>query len=316
MRLATPLRNSVIIACALQMACADKKEPEMASGTPRVVEVTATYDAGANEHLFSTDVEQLPAGWTTFRLVNEAPVTHFLVLERLPGSMTADSSVSEVVPVFQEAMDLIQDGKAEDGFARLAELPEWFGEVRFMGGPGVISPGGTSQATVYLEPGNYSMECYVKTAEGKFHSTLGMIHGFTVTEETSGAEPPSDATIEMQLSNEGFGIEGEPSPGLHTVAVHFAEDSPPLLGNDVHLVRLGEGTDAEDAAAWMDWSQPTGMVAGQQATAGLEFLGGTHEMPQGSTAYFTVELTPGRYAWVSERPANDPMYHAFEVAAN
>jgi hypothetical protein len=36
-------------------------------------------------------------------------------------------------------------------------------------------------------------------------------------------------------------------------------------------------------------------------------------MPQGSSAYLTVDLEPGRYAWVSERGADTPLYQAFEV---
>ena len=34
--------------------------------------------------------------------------------------------------------------------------------------------------------------------------------------------------------------------------------------------------------------------------------GGTHEMPQGQSAYLTVDLMPGRDAWVSERAADAP----------
>jgi hypothetical protein len=279
------------------------------------VEVTATFDTSTNEHHFVTDVEEIPSGWTTFRLVNAAPAVHFLVLESLPGPRTVEDSRREVVPVFQQAMDLINDGQAEEGFAKLGDLPEWYAGVRFMGGPGLASPGQSTEATVYLEPGSYMMECYVKTADGKFHSALGMTRGFTVTEERSDATAPSDVALEMTLTNEGFGIEGEASPGRQTVAVHFAEENPPLLGNDVHLVRLGEGTDIEDVTAWMDWSQPEGMVSAHGAAEAFQFLGGTHEMPQGSTAYFTVELTSGRYAWVSERPAKTPLYEEFTVAA-
>jgi hypothetical protein len=36
-------------------------------------------------------------------------------------------------------------------------------------------------------------------------------------------------------------------------------------------------------------------------------------MPQGRTAYLTVNLEPGSYAWVSERGADTPLYRTFEV---
>ena len=49
----------------------------------------------------------------------------------------------------------------------------------------------------------------------------------------------------------------------------------------------------------MDWTQPTGL----ETPAPAEFLGGTHEMPAGGRAYFTVRLEPGRYAWIAEVPS-------------
>lgn len=37
------------------------------------------------------------------------------------------------------------------------------------------------------------------------------------------------------------------------------------------------------------------------------------ERPEGHTAYFTVELEPGRYAWVSEGPDVRQMVQEFAV---
>jgi hypothetical protein len=310
MSMTIPLRITLIMVLAMLLSC----ESESPTSTPDVVEVTATFDVDTKKHRFVTDVDEIPSGWTTFRLINASPNIHFLVLELLPGTRTVEDSVREVIPVFQQAMDLINKGQAEDGMARLANLPEWFGDVRFMGGPGLVSPGQSSEATVYLEPGNYVMECYIKTAEGTFHSTMGMIRGLTVTQERSEAVSPGNVDIEMTLTNDGFGLSADVGPGRQTIAVHFAETNPPLLGNDVHLVRLDEDTDIRRVATWMDWSQPGGLVSDPGSTVPFQFMGGTHEMPNGSTAYFTVDLTPGQYAWISERPANDPLYEEFVVA--
>ena len=43
------------------------------------------------------------------------------------------------------------------------------------------------------------------------------------------------------------------------------------------------------------------------------FVGGTQEMPLGHTACFTVELEPGRYAWISESTAGLRMAKEFTV---
>jgi hypothetical protein len=61
----------------------------------------------------------------------------------------------------------------------------------------------------------------------------------------------------------------------------------------------------------MDWRQPGGL----QTPAPARFVGGLQEMPAGSTGYFTVELEPGRYAWIAEvaEPQNKGMLLTFTV---
>lgn len=278
-----------------------------------VVEVTAVYDSENDQHLFQTNTDTIPSGWTTFRFNNASPMVHFMVLELMPGNLTSEDSERELVPPFQEAMDLINEGKTEEGMAKLGELPEWFADMVYMGGPGFTSSGKTTETTVYLEPGNYVVECYVKNEEGIFHSGLGMIRDLRVTEDSSGVAEPTDPTLEINLSNDGFDVKGQTNPGKHLVAVHFNEEEPPLLGNDVHVVRLDEGSSIDSVAAWVDWSQPNGLVSTAENPAPAEFLGGTHEMPKGNTAYFSVEFMPGEYAWISERPAANSMYKQFTV---
>lgn len=310
----TPSTVRLILAAALltQLSCSPGEANSPASPA---LEITASYDATADQHLFATSADSISAGWTTVRLVNASPAIHFALLQRLPEGRTVEHSIAEVGPVFQDAMDLINAGQVDSGFAALARLPAWYGEVVMMGGPGLVSSGQSSEVTLELEPGTYAIECYVKTANGRFHSVMGMMKALTVTTERSTTTAPGAATITMQLTNEGFGIEGALTPGRHTIAVTFAEPDPPLLGNDVHLVRLTDDVAIDAVAAWMDWSQSGGLVSAHDGAMPFQFLGGTHEMPMGATAYFTVELEPGRYAWISERSVQTPLYHEFTVGA-
>lgn len=94
--------------------------------------------------------------------------------------------------------------------------------------------------------------CYVKT-DRVFHSfnpdpnEYGMVHELTVTEASSGAEPPRP-TLEMTLSTErGIEIADNVRPGLHTVAVHFESQTVHgnFVGHDVHLARLDDNTDLQ-----------------------------------------------------------------------
>jgi hypothetical protein len=189
-------------------------------------------------------------------------------------------------------------------------LPDWFGDVAQFCGPGLTAPGRTVETTVYLEPGTYVMECYVKDDAEQFHSYLGMIEQFTVRETVSAArEPEADLRVTLS-STEGIRVDGDLVPGTHTVAVHFEDQTTyeHMVGHDVHLVRLN-GTDVETVARWMNWMVPGALVAPAPAT----FLGGAQTMTAGSTAYVTVDLEPGDYAWVSEVPADHQMWQTFTV---
>ncbi|HET7275176.1 MAG TPA: hypothetical protein VFI91_08330 [Longimicrobiaceae bacterium] len=294
-------------------ATADTASETALDETSSVVEVTATG-------LELTGPSEIPSGWTTLRLNNESEMTHFAVLERLPDSIGIEHQQAEVAPVFQAGMDLLNAGQVDAAMAKFGELPAWYGKVVFMGGPGLIAAGETAESTVYLEPGTYLLECYVKTA-GRFHSArpapdmYGMVHEITVTDERSEATEP-ESTIDITLSStRGIETDGNLVAGPQTIAVHFEDQvvHEHFLGHDVHLVRLAEDTDLEELEIWMDWTQPTGLTT----PAPVEFVGGIQEMPAGSTGYFTAVLEPGRYAWISEVPnAGDKgMLKSFTVSA-
>jgi hypothetical protein len=87
------------------------------------------------------------------------------------------------------------------------------------------------------------------------------------------------------------------------------KDNPDsFMPYDVHLARLEEDTELGALIFWMDWSN----VGGLRAPAPVEFLGGVENMPAGNHGYMTVDLTPGRYIWISEVNA-DRMHMVFQV---
>jgi hypothetical protein len=270
--------------------------PTLACGTgeappkPGVVEVTArdfAFDAP----------DSIPSGWITFEMENVGAQEHFMNLWPLPEGRSYREYLDEVIDPFERLGGMYYAGDIDrqelmEGLGR--ELPDWFPEfIAGAGGPGLVSPGGVARTTVKLEPGTYVMECYVKSPEGQPHNFLGMMRPIVVTEEASGAsEPAADATVE--LANYRIDSSGTLEPGSRTVRVRMTEDPEGLLPHDVHLARLHEGTPVDSVVAWMDW------VDRLQAPGPAEFLGGVEQMPAGSTGYVTVELAPGRYAWVSE----------------
>ncbi|MGH7563825.1 MAG: hypothetical protein ACREK5_05330, partial [Gemmatimonadota bacterium] len=221
----------------------------------RLVEVTAV------DYAFQAPAEIAP-GWTTFRMRNEGQEEHFLLLSRLPDGKTFEDYRREVVAPFDSVWHSLKSrsiDKAEAGRRLGSLLPEWYlSSVKQMGGPGLVAPGGISQASARLDPGTYVMECYVKTPDGEFHASLGMARPMTVTDVPSGAPAP-EADLEMTLSNYDIAIEDEITPGEHTVAVHFEEHPEVGLGNDVHLVRLEDDTDVDELVQWMGWMNLDGL---------------------------------------------------------
>ena len=267
---------------------------------PNVVEFTS------EGHHFVGLPEEIPSGWTTFRYHNGSDGEHLAFLADLPEidgtQITAEDSQEEVAPVFQAAMDRIVDGHdLQDAFAEFANLPGWYWDVVPMGGPGLVAPGEVAETTVYLEPGHYQLECYVKSLDEEtgyhvFH-TETMIQDLIVTDEDGGANEPV-ADFEVNLTKDGIEIDGAVRPGQRTFKVNLDDDAPHgnFLGNSVHIARLDDDTDVEELDAWMNWVEPEGLSITPPAT----FLGGVNGMRPGSTAYVSVHLTPGEYAFVSE----------------
>lgn len=246
--------------------------------------------------------DTIPSGWNTFHYQNLSNETHFFVLERYPDSVTIENTKNEVGPVFDEAMELINAGKPQEGFAVFQKLPEWFFKVVFTGGTGLISPQHTAESIVHLEPGYHIMECYVKMPNGKFHASMGMTKEVIVSEENSGLHPPK-GTVSVTISFDGgINIPDSISSGDQMFAVTFIDQKAHehFVGHDVNLVHLAPEADLKALEAWMDWSDPNGLVT--PAPEGVTFLGGMNDSPAGAVGYFKANLTPGNYALIAEVP--------------
>lgn len=247
-------------------------------------------------------VDTLKSGWNTFKYVNKSTQVHFFLLDKYPEGKTIQNTIEEVGPPFDNGMAFIMEGKMEEAMAEFAKLPEWFSKVVFTGGSGLLSPGHTSITTVKLEPGLYIMECYVKMANGKFHTSMGMAKELHVLDEDSGNTPPvADNSIEISGTG-GIIFDKEISAGEHTFSVFYKDQMvhENFVGHDVNLVKIDSTANLEIVEAWMNWATPTGLM--DPVPEGVTFLGGTNDAPPGTTQYFKVNLIPGNYAFISEVP--------------
>ncbi len=303
---------SLIIAVSLQSCKSDKKKAKPDVETVKKENVIDVL----TENMEFQMPDTIPSGWVTFRYKNASPQTHFLLVDDYPEGKTLDTIKTVVLPPFDAGMKLINEGKAEEGFAEFGKLPKWFPEIKFIGGIGLISPNHVAETTMKLNPGLYIIECYLKMSNGVFHGSMGMVKEITVSGTDSGnPEPKADIAIEIS-STEGIVFNDSISVGIHTFSVFYKDQivHENFVGHDVNLAKLDDNANLDDLNNWMDWSNPKGLI--EPAPAGVIFLGGINNMLAGDTGYFTVNLEPGRYALISEvpNPSSKNMLKTFVIS--
>lgn len=310
---------SFLILLLVFTGCKDKKseqepivlteeKPKVEKTEPGIVEVVT-------ESMDFQLAKSVPSGWTTFKYRNQSKDTHFMILEKYPEGKTMADAKKELIPIFQNAMDSITAGKKDAGMGEFGKLPEWFQEVVFLGGTGMIAPGKIAQTTVNLEPGTYVVECYVKMNNGMFHSYLGMLAQLEVTSEKNEKEPPTPSSeINISTAN-GIEFDQNLQAGRQTFKVNFKDQKayPNFVGHDVHLVKIAQGADIKILENWINWLDPKGLIS--PIPEGFEFLGGVQEMPAGYAGYFSVNLEEGNYAFISEipEPSSHKMLKQFNI---
>lgn len=203
-----------------------------------------------------TAPDTLPSGVTTFHLMNGGKEFHHLVLMKVPAA-----ALQKMDPNAPPPADLV-----------------------VVGGPNAAPPGGTSEATVDLSPGEYTMVCLVPGPDGQPHMLKGMTHTLIVTQRTGTAVMPTpDMTV--KLTDYAFGIADTLAAGHHVIRIE--NDGPQM--HELVLVKLEPGKSAQDFLAWAE--KLTGPPPGSP-------LNGASPMTTGGVNTVAVDLTPGNYALV------------------
>ena len=298
------IRSLTLITLALLVLGACKSDPKKKQETEALTEETVPEVVRVvtkSMEFYAPDT--ISSGWNTFVYENQSTEPHFILLDKYPEGVTIENTIEEVAPAFEEGMSLIMEGKMEESMEAFGKLPEWFSQVVFSGGTGLISPNETAISTINLEPGYYIMECYVRMPDGRFHTSMGMAKELIVTEENSGLSPPK-ANIDINIwSQGGIGWNGQPKEGKNIFRVTYGDQivHENFVGHDVNLARMDEGADLEALEAWINWATPTGLMS-STLPEGFTFLGGMNDAPQGSIHYFEAALQPGTYVLISEVP--------------
>ena len=229
-----------------------KAPPSLAK--PRVVTVTA--------HDFAFDFPaSIPAGLTTFRLLNKGKQGHHFTVMRLDNGKTAGDGLAALI-------------KAGQG-----PRPAWLHPI---GGPNAVNPGGESNATFVLEPGNYIAFCEVPGPDPAPHFAKGMVKGFTVTAPSRG-EPLPKADMTIQLTDFDFVFPKPLTRGRHVIAVTNT-------GKQSHMLVINRNPPGKGNKEFLDWAfDPKGKLAPGEAA------GGVTEIAPGATVLMERNFQPGRY---------------------
>ncbi|MEX2344814.1 MAG: hypothetical protein WD604_04320 [Balneolaceae bacterium] len=222
--------------------------------------------------------DELPGGWLTFILNNEqAHEIHELSFARIPEGVTYSEYLNEYVGAWEILLEEFQAGEVEQSgiSERVYELlPDWSDGVEYVNARGLVSPGRSAGKTVYLDPGLYAVDCWVKTEDGIIHITAGMTRPLTITDESANSPEPSLDNI-ITLNENEIDVQWNAETGSHSFAVRMEADSDGNpFHNNIHLIRLEENTDLDEVNIWLDWYR----VGGLRSPAPADFLGGCQHL--------------------------------------
>ncbi len=259
--------------------------------------------------------ETLKSGWTTFKYNNKSKETHFFIFEKMPEGITMENYENELVPPFKAAFNHLLNDETEKAMKEFEKIPAWWNDVKLGGGVGLISPKKVAESTIYMRPGTYIMECYIRMPNGMPHAFYGMMKEILVTDEkNNNKEPFSNHQISIS-SEEGITFQDSLKAGEYQLAVTFKDQKQyeTLLGHDINLVRLDTISRLDTLSNWIDAANIKAFRT--PIPEGLTFLGGVEDLEEGETGYFKTRLNKGTYVLISEIPnaVERNMYKTFIV---
>jgi hypothetical protein len=206
-------------------------------------------------------------GWVTLQLKNTGKEPHHAQLAKLKDNVTVQSFMTELQKGENAAMAVIN----------------------LVGGPAVISPGGASEVSLNLAPGQYVMLCFIPSQDGVPHLAKGMIKPFQVTAgSAAGAAPTDKGTVVMKDFT--FDVPATVASGRTTLKV--SNDGP--QPHETAVMKLAPGKTVQDLVAFFS-GQPAGPPP-------FEAIGGMQGLDKGASGFMTLDLPAGEYAFICQIP--------------
>src|SRR5437016_14097066 len=267
-------RRLALASAACAVACG-RLAPRAAG--PSLITITAT------DYAFCVP-DTLPAGLTTFRLVNQGKELQHANLVRLGEGKTVGDFHAGLAAAMKNH----------------TPPPTWMG---FAGGPNAVTLGDTGVATQMLEPGSYVFVCWMPALNGVPHFVKGMLHPLLVTPGAAApaaAEPATDVTI--KLTDYDFQLSQPLTAGKHVVRV----DNTGAQAHEIVIAALSAGKTLQDFIAWEAGGENGPLQTGA-------WLGGGTSIDVGGHSQFAVTFARGSYLllcfWPDAKDGKPPIMH-------
>jgi hypothetical protein len=253
-----------LIVALLLSACQPITAPANTATTVAETAAATVLTIKSSDYAFETPAA-INGGWVRVVQENVGQEPHHVQLARLNDGVTVEQ--------FQAALQ-------EGPLAAMAL-------ITLTGGPGVVDPAGRGEVTMYLEPGQYFLLCFVPDAHGMPHLAHGMIAPLTVGAIVDAAEPVAQA--EVKFLDFSYVLPATITAGEQTWKIVDDGEQP----HEMMLIKLAEGKTMEDVHHWMmhpEGAPPYANVGGMQGIA------------HGATAYLHLNLEPGNYVALCHIP--------------
>jgi len=249
------VRRLAFASLAWGVAC---NRPAPHDAAPSVVTITAS------DYAFGVP-DSIPAGLTTFRLVNQGKELHHASLVRLRDGKTIADFEAGIAAAMKNH----------------TPPPAW---MEFVGGPNSVTPGDTATTVQMLDVGSYVFACWIPSPDGVLHVMKGMLHPIVVSASRASntAEPAADLSI--TLTDYDFQLPQPLAAGRHVVRVENA-------GAQAHEIAIAALLPGKTLRDFLAWDQGGGK--GPAPTG--RWLGGVSAVDPGNHALFTMSFAPGGY---------------------
>jgi len=255
---------AALAVCVLAMGCGGGQvSRDAAANSARAVDGAEPFRIVATDEGFAA-AASIPAGMRHVLYENRGSKIHEAMLVKLPAGMDAAGYVAAV-----KAGSLFPKGALD------------------YSGPGLTSPGETTELWLRVDPGRYILICW-----NDDHARSTPVHPFTVRDDVVDDPPPREDVV-VKLVDYHFEVAGALRSGTQVIKI---ETTGPSM-HEADLYRLDEGRTLDDLNRWR--KEPAGAAPARALGGILDSHDLTH------VVWLRKTLAPGRYVLHCEMPMNE-----------